>query len=75
MVADALSRSMPDLAQAESSLAALQTSTHKPDWMSQLEASYSKDDDCQEIIRKLLLDPQAVPSYQYDAGLLRKMAD
>lgn len=72
VVADALSRRMQDTDDADPILAALQVSTHKPDWMAQLEASYSGDTECQEIIRKLLVDPQTVPSYHYDAGLLRK---
>lgn len=72
MVADALSRNLAELEAESPCLNALTSSTMRPDWIAQLEDSYSGDKDCQELILKQVLEPTAVSIYQYDAGLLRR---
>lgn len=76
-VADALSRRIEsdvgdDHCVAITAPSAKSTSTLQPAWMQQVELSYGDDEECQQLIAQLLLDPQSQHDYQYVQGILKK---
>lgn len=44
----------------------------QPDWVQQITQSYVDDNEFQQIIAQLLIEPQSQPDYQYVHGLLKK---
>lgn len=76
-MADALSRCLeseetPECLTAISTNPSRVSSSAQPAWIQQITLSYTGDDDCQQLITQLLLDPSSQPDYQYVNGLLKK---
>jgi hypothetical protein len=62
VVADALSRREPQIAAISST---------SPAWVTGIEASYTDDAHCTDVIQKLQINPSAVPHYSIHSGILR----